>query len=130
MINLDKLKDVFKDSGTFMQAQGAIAYTNNLVYCDDDEDDSFTYAFFDTPKGIVITDMAKTYTSLMYKEYDILYDEELIPYRDRVLEAFDVTMGPNHELMVIASKEEECPFALGNLTQAMILLNYLDLQFE
>ena len=59
-----------------------------------------------------------------------LEDDDVANYVNKVLSTLDVTIGPSHELMVKTDNEKTAVYAIGRLYQAIILLSYLDLQFE
>ena len=76
-----------------------------------------------------MSDFGQTFDKL--DEQDItLEDEETANYVNKVLSTLNVTMGPSRELMVKTDNEHTCVSAIGRLYQAIILLSYLDLQFE
>ena len=40
------------------------------------------------------------------------------------------SLNANRELFVFAVNEEDCAYALGRLYQAIVLINYIELQYE
>lgn len=130
MLDLIKLNKILNNNGNFTKYTNGFVYTNNFVYCDENQGESFCFEFVENQKGIIINDMGLTCNKLLSKGLDINAEQDLIQYRDRVLNTFGVTIDKNNKLFVIAKTMQECPTALGNLTQCMVLLNYIELQFD
>ncbi len=129
MINIKDLEKEFNKINTFTRYDKSLVYNSNLVYRDG-SNESFCYSVSQVEKGYMITDISFTYNKLLKEDVDLLEDEDVIEYRNRVLNLFNVGLGESNELYIIVKSLQEIPLALGNLSQAMTLLTYIPLQFE
>ena len=128
MIDFEKIKQNLAEANVFTKYTGATILNTNLV-CYMGEEETFPISISEENGKIVLSDFGQTFDKL--DEQDItLEDEETAKYVNKVLATLSVTMGPSRELIVKADNEDSCPFAIGRLYQAIILLSYLDLQFE
>lgn len=128
MINIDKLKKVFKDTVSITEYPGAYILNTNLVYFGE-ESETFAISIVDGGDKIVLTDIGETVKRLEEQDIDI-HDSEVSVYVNKVLHHLGVALGPSNELLVYASNETDCALAAGRLYQAIILLSYIDLQYE
>ena len=128
MIDFEKIKKYLAESNSFTKYSGATILNGNLInYMVDEE----TFAISITEEGgqIVLSDFGETFIKL--EEQDIsMEDKDVETYVTKVLKTLKVALGPSNELLVKAKDEKDCVYALGRLYQAIILLSYLDLQFE
>ncbi len=128
MIDFEKLKKNLAEANVFTKYTGATILNTNLV-CYLGEEETFPISISESDGKIVLSDFGQTFDKL--DEQDItLEDEETAKYVNKVLTTLNVTMGPSNELMVKTDNEQTCVYAIGRLYQAIILLSYLDLQFE
>jgi hypothetical protein len=128
MIDFEKLKKNLAEANVFTQYTGATILNTNLV-CYLGEEETFPISITEDNGKIILSDFGQTFDKL--DEQDItLEDEETANYVNKVLSTLNVTMGPSRELMVKTDNEQTCVSAIGRLYQAIILLSYLDLQFE
>lgn len=128
MINIEKLKKVFKDTISITEYPGAYILNTGLVYFGEDPK-TFALSIVDGGDKIVITDIGETVRRLELQDIDI-NEPEVATYVSKVLKMFNVALGPSNELLVYASNEADCAMAVGNLYQAIILISYIDLQYE
>lgn len=128
MINFEKLKQMLSDANTFKKYTGATILNTNLV-CYIGERETFPIAISESDGRIVMSDIGQTFEKL--EKQDItMEDEDVANYVNKVISTLKVVVGPSNELLVTAKNEEDCVYAIGRLYQAIILLSYLDLQFE
>ncbi len=128
MIDFEKIKKNLAEANVFTQYTGATILNTNLV-CYLGEEETFPISITEDNGKIILSDFGQTFDKL--DEQDItLEDEETANYVNKVLSTLNVTMGPSRELMVKTDNEQTCVSAIGRLYQAIILLSYLDLQFE
>ena len=128
MIDFEKLKEKLSEANVFTKYTGATILNTNLV-CYMGEEETFPISISESEGKIVLSDFGQTFEKL--EQQDITTeDEDVANYVNRVLSTLNVTVGPSKELMVKANNEESCVYAIGRLYQAIILLSYLDLQFE
>lgn len=128
MIDFEKLKEKLSEANVFTKYTGATILNTNLV-CYMGEEETFPISISESEGKIVLSDFGQTFEKL--EQQDITTeDEDVANYVNRVLSTLNVTVGPSKELIVKANNEESCVYAIGRLYQAIILLSYLDLQFE
>lgn len=128
MIDIEKLKKELSNANSFAKYDKATVFNGNLFYYGEDSE-SFAVSIVEEKDKIVLTDLGITVDRLSKQDIDI-NDEDIKGYVNAVLSTLQVGMGPTNELTVYASDEKDCVYALGRLQQAMILLSYIDLQFE
>lgn len=128
-MDLEKLKKEIENSQSLRQFEKAVVYNNSFVYVGGEQLEDFPLSIVEKDNFIVISDLAITYDRLIQKEID-LNDEEWVSYVNKVLKSFDVKIGNKNELFILASSEKDCPVAISKLMQAVILLSYLELQYE
>lgn len=128
MIDFEKLKKYLAESNSFTKYSGATILNGNLInYMVEEE--TFAISITENEDGIVLSDFGETFMKLEQQDITI-EDVEVAHYVDKVLQVLNVGIGPSNELYVKAKDEKDCVHALGRLYQAIILLSYLDLQFE
>ena len=128
MIDFEKIKKNLAESNVFTKYTGATILNTNLV-CYLGEEETFPIAISESDGKIVLSDLGQTFDKLTAQDIT-LEDADVSNYVHKVLSVLDVTIGPSHELMVKTDNENTCVYAIGRLYQAIILLSYLDLQFE
>lgn len=128
MIDFEKLKKELNSTNTFTKYDGATIYNGNLVYYGG-EAETYPMSIAEEGGKIVLTDIGVTIDRLYKQDIDI-QDEDVSVYVNKVLDTLGVAIGPSQELTVYANNEKDCPYAMGRLYQAIILLSYIDLQYE
>ncbi len=128
MIDFEALKKELAEANVLTPYSHATILNSNLIFYLGEEE-TFSIAISESDGEIVLSDFGKTIERL--EEFDItLEDEDVFNYVEKVLQALNVTIGPSNELMVKASNEKSCVYAIGRLYQAIILISYMELQFE
>ncbi len=129
MIDFEKIKKALADSNKFTKYTGATILNGSLMYMGADSE-TFAISITEDEKGtIVLSDFGTTVARLEKQDF-MLDDEDVAFYVRKVLNTFLVDLGPSNELIAKAKNEADVPFALSRLYQTVILLSYIDLQFD
>ena len=129
MINIETLKEELNKVNRIQTYDGAYIYNGNLVDYVGYEEETFPVSIKQEDNRIVLTDIGRTLNNLEDKDIT-LEDNEVRAYIENVLSTFNVGLNPNKELFVYAVNEQDCTYAIGRLYQAIILINYIELQDE
>lgn len=129
IINVEKLKEALNKVNSITEYSGACVFNGNFIDYTSDEQETFPISITKDKNKYVLTDLRRTLDKL--EEQDItLEDTEVRAYVEKVLSTLGVGMGPTGELLVFAVNEDDCAYAIGRLYQAIILVGYIDLQYE
>lgn len=129
MVNIKKLKEELNKVNSIEEYEGACVYNGNLVDYVGYEEETFPISIKKEANMYVLTDIGRTLTNLQEKDITI-EDDDVRTYIEKVLSTLQVGLNKNKELFVFAVNEQSCAYAIGRLYQAIILINYIELQYE
>ena len=129
MFNIEKLKQELNKVNNINEYSGAYIYNGNLVDYVGFEEETFPISIKQEDNKIVLSDIGRTLSNLEEKDIT-LEDNDVRLYFEKVLSTLQVSVNKNRELFVYAINEQDCAYAIGRLYQAIILINYIELQYE
>ncbi len=128
-MNIKDLENYLKQFFMITRYENGLVINSN-IFCETLDDDDFPILITENGENIFLSDNGLTYERLLEKEIN-LEDEDIFKYVKNVLNTFFIGFNTNTKEFFVRIKDiKNINLSISRLLQALILISYIELQFE